>query len=68
MGTVPVRARAAEAAAAGAPASAEALAAAAEHADEGAEPSSDLRADADYRRHLARVLTRRALVAAARAG
>jgi aerobic carbon-monoxide dehydrogenase medium subunit len=65
MGTVPVRARAAEDAAAGAQASVVGLAAAAELADEGAEPSSDLRADADYRRHLARVLTRRALVAAA---
>jgi aerobic carbon-monoxide dehydrogenase medium subunit len=67
MGTVPVRARAAEAAAAGA-ASAEALATAAEHADEGTEPPDDLRAKADYRRHLARVLTRRALAGAAGVG
>jgi aerobic carbon-monoxide dehydrogenase medium subunit len=65
MGTVPVRARAAEAAAAGAEASREGLAAAAEHADEGTEPPEDLRAAADYRRHLARVLTRRALAGAA---
>jgi len=65
MGTVPVRARGVEAAAAGAEASAAALAAAAAHADEGTSPPSDLRADADYRRHLARVLTGRALAAAA---
>jgi aerobic carbon-monoxide dehydrogenase medium subunit len=68
MGTVPVRARAAEAAASGAAASREALAAAAEHADEGSDPPSDLRATADYRRHLARVLTGRALAGAAGLG
>jgi aerobic carbon-monoxide dehydrogenase medium subunit len=67
MGTVPIRAHAAEAAAAGAEASKTALAAAAMHADEGTSPSDDLRAAADYRRHLARVLTGRALAAAARA-
>jgi carbon-monoxide dehydrogenase medium subunit len=65
MGTVPVRARAAEAAAAGAEASRPALAAAAATADEGTDPPSDLRAAADYRRHLARVLTGRALAGAA---
>jgi carbon-monoxide dehydrogenase medium subunit len=65
MGTVPIRARAAEAAAAGVPASRDALAAAAQHADEGSAPPSDLRAAADYRRHLARVLTGRALAGAA---
>jgi aerobic carbon-monoxide dehydrogenase medium subunit len=65
MGTVPVRARAAEAAATGAEASRQALAAAAAHADEGTDPPSDLRAAADYRRHLARVLTGRALAGAA---
>ncbi len=68
MGTVPVRARAAEAAAAGKPASREALAAAAAHADEGSDPPSDLRGAADYRRHLARVLTGRALAGAAGLG
>ena len=41
-----------------------AVAAAAEHADEGTNPVSDLAASADYRRHLARVLTRRALTEA----
>jgi carbon-monoxide dehydrogenase medium subunit len=65
MGSVPIRAQAVEAAAAGAEASAAGLAAAAAHADEGTNPPSDLRAAADYRRHLARVLTGRALAVAA---
>jgi carbon-monoxide dehydrogenase medium subunit len=65
MGSVPVRASAAEAAASGAEASSEALAAASARADEGTNPPEDLRAAADYRRHLARVLTGRALAAAA---
>jgi aerobic carbon-monoxide dehydrogenase medium subunit len=47
------------------PVSGGSIAAAAEHAADGANPSSDLHAAADYRRHLARVLTRRAVVAAA---
>lgn len=65
MGSVPMRSTGAESAAAGAEATAGALAAAAAHADEGTEPPEDLRAAADYRRHLARVLTGRALAAAA---
>jgi carbon-monoxide dehydrogenase medium subunit len=65
MGPVPVRATAAEAAAAGAEASREALRSAAAHADEGSEPPGDLHGAPDYRRHLARVLTGRALAAAA---
>jgi carbon-monoxide dehydrogenase medium subunit len=65
MGSVPVRARAVEEAATGAEASAAALAAAATRADEGTNPPSDLRGAADYRRHLARVLTSRALATAA---
>ncbi len=65
MGPVPVRATAAEAAAAGAQASREALRSAASHADEGTEPPGDLHGAPDYRRHLARVLTGRALAAAA---
>jgi aerobic carbon-monoxide dehydrogenase medium subunit len=65
MGTVPVRARAAEAAATGVEASRQALSAAAANADQGTEPPNDLRAAADYRRHLARVLTGRALAGAA---
>ena len=65
MGSVPVRALGAEASAAGAEASAAGLAGAAARADEGTNPPGDLRAAADYRRHLARVLTGRALAAAA---
>ena len=65
MGSVPVRAHAVEEAATGAAASAPALAAAAARADEGTNPPSDLRGAADYRRHLARVLTGRALATAA---
>ncbi|MBV9379128.1 MAG: xanthine dehydrogenase family protein subunit M [Streptosporangiaceae bacterium] len=65
MGSVPVRATAAESAAAGAEASAAALREAGSRADEGTSPPSDLRGSADYRRHLARVLTGRALAAAA---
>ena len=66
MGTVPVRATAAEQAASGAEASRAALNEAAAHADEGTEPPGDLHGAPDYRRHLARVLTGRALAAAAR--
>jgi carbon-monoxide dehydrogenase medium subunit len=64
MGSVPVRARAAEAAAAGVPASPESLRSAAQQADEGTQPPADLHGAPDYRRHLARVLTARALAAA----
>jgi carbon-monoxide dehydrogenase medium subunit len=65
MGTVPVRASAAEAAAAGVEASRAALDGAAAFAAEGTEPPADLHGAPDYRRHLARVLTGRALAAAA---
>jgi aerobic carbon-monoxide dehydrogenase medium subunit len=65
MGSVPVRAGAAEAAAAGAAATREALTAAAASAADGTEPPADLHGAPDYRRHLARVLTGRALSAAA---
>jgi aerobic carbon-monoxide dehydrogenase medium subunit len=64
MGSVPVRARAAEAAAAGTDASRDALRSAAQRADEGTHPPADLHGAADYRRHLARVLTARALAVA----
>jgi carbon-monoxide dehydrogenase medium subunit len=65
MGPIPLRASAAEAALAGVPATREAVAAAAERAAEGTSPSSDLNAQADYRQHLATVLTRRAVTVAA---
>jgi carbon-monoxide dehydrogenase medium subunit len=65
MGAVPVRAAAVEAAAAGADATAEALAAAAASAADGTNPPADLHGQPDYRSHLARVLTGRALAAAA---
>ncbi len=63
MGSTPIRATAVEAALAGA--GPDGIAAAAEHAAEGTSPSSDLNGKADYRQHLARVLTRRAVTAAA---
>ena len=65
MGSTPLRARAVEEALAGQPATADAVRAAAERAAEGTNPPSDLNGDADYRRHLAGVLTRRAVLAAA---
>ncbi|HEY2506390.1 MAG TPA: xanthine dehydrogenase family protein subunit M [Streptosporangiaceae bacterium] len=65
MGSVPIRAAAVESAAVGAQASAGALQAAAAGAAEGTQPPADLHGAPDYRRHLARVLTGRALEAAA---
>jgi carbon-monoxide dehydrogenase medium subunit len=64
MGSTPLRAGAVESALAGADASAEAVGAAAEHAAEGTNAPSDLSGKADYREHLARVLTKRAVLAA----
>ena len=66
MGQTPLRAAGVEAALAGAPR--DAVAAAAEKADEGTSPPADLNATADYKRHLARVLTKRALLKAAGTG
>ncbi|HET9733306.1 MAG TPA: xanthine dehydrogenase family protein subunit M [Acidimicrobiales bacterium] len=57
MGSVPLRASAVE----GALSSGASAADAAARADEGTEPSADINASEEYRRHLARVLTRRAL-------
>jgi carbon-monoxide dehydrogenase medium subunit len=65
MGSTPLRARAVEEALRGQPASAETIARAAEQAAEGTSPPADLNASADYKRHLARVLCRRALEQAA---
>jgi aerobic carbon-monoxide dehydrogenase medium subunit len=65
MASTPIRAGAVEAALRGQPLIAEAIAAAAEHAGEGTDPPADLNATPEYKRHLARVLTRRALRRAA---
>ncbi|MCW2698432.1 MAG: coxM [Modestobacter sp.] len=65
MGATPLRAAATEAALVGADLSLEAVTAAAAMAADGTSPSSDLNAQADYRQHLAQVLTKRALSAAA---
>ncbi|MGX7727694.1 FAD binding domain-containing protein [Rhodococcus sp. 2H158] len=65
MAAVPVRAHAVEQALVGQPATADTVRAAAEQATEGTSPISDGNADADYRRQLARVLTRRAVATAA---
>ena len=65
MGSTALRATATESALAGVDASAAAVAGAAAHAADGTSPSADLHAGADYREHLARVLTRRAVSAAA---
>jgi carbon-monoxide dehydrogenase medium subunit len=62
MGSTPLRARAVEEELVGRPATEESVRAAAARAAEGANPPSDLNGDADYRRHLAEVLTRRALL------
>jgi aerobic carbon-monoxide dehydrogenase medium subunit len=61
MSSTPLRATAVEQALRGKPLTAESIAAAAEQAAEGTDPPADLNASADYKRHLARVLTRRAL-------
>ncbi len=65
MGLVPLRAAAVERALVGQPATAEVIRAAAAHAAEGTAPMADANADEDYRRHLATVLTGRAVLAAA---
>lgn len=61
MGSTPLRARAVEEAVAGGASPADA----AEAATEGTQPSADINASVEYRQHLARVLTRRALEAVA---
>ncbi len=60
MGSTPLRARAVEQALAGQPRDRGRVRAAAAKAADGTNPPSDLNGDADYRRHLATVLTRRA--------
>jgi carbon-monoxide dehydrogenase medium subunit len=65
MGSTPLRATAVEEALRGGALDAERIAAAAEQAAEGTHPPADLNASSDYKRHLARTLTRRALERAA---
>ena len=65
MGPTPVRAHAVEQALSGVPATRDAIAAAAARAGDGTRPSSDVSASAEYRLHLAGVLTARAVAAAA---
>jgi aerobic carbon-monoxide dehydrogenase medium subunit len=61
MGSTPLRAHAVEEALRGQSLSAQTIAQAAEQAAEGTSPPGDLNASPDYKRHLARVLCRRAL-------
>jgi carbon-monoxide dehydrogenase medium subunit len=68
MASVPLRASAVEEALRGQELSAENIAKASEQAAEGTNPPADLNASADYKRHLARVLCKRALTEAAGRG
>jgi len=65
MGSTPIRASSVEAALVGGPATAEAITAASATAADGTSPTSDTHADAEFRKHLARVLTARAVQKAA---
>jgi carbon-monoxide dehydrogenase medium subunit len=65
MGATPLRATAVEDALRGQELTPATIAAAAEQAAEGTDPPSDINATQDYKRHLARVLCRRALTKAA---
>ncbi|MEU4670553.1 xanthine dehydrogenase family protein subunit M [Amycolatopsis sp. NPDC023774] len=64
MGSTPVRAVAVEQALVGASANVDVIRAAAAHAADGTSPTADSNSDVEYRQHLARVLTGRALTAA----
>jgi carbon-monoxide dehydrogenase medium subunit len=65
MGATPIRASSVEAALVGGPATSAAIGAAAASAADGTSPTSDTHAQADFRQHLARVLTARAVAKAA---
>lgn len=65
MGATPLRAPEVEQALVGRPATDEAVREVCARVGQGTEPPSDLNGDADYRRHVAGVLTRRAVLAAA---
>lgn len=64
VGLRPTRARAVESALSGQPATADAIRRAADLAAEGLEPTGELNATPEYKKHLARVMTRRALTTA----
>jgi aerobic carbon-monoxide dehydrogenase medium subunit len=64
MGSVPIRATAVELELVGCAPTEEAVSRATASVAEGTTPPSDINGDADYRRHLAAVLTRRAVLAA----
>lgn len=64
VGPTPVRADAVEQALQGQEATADTISKAAEAADQGIDPTAELYASPDYKKHLARVMTRRALMAA----
>jgi carbon-monoxide dehydrogenase medium subunit len=68
MGPTPLRAGAVEEALRGQPLDAERISGAADQAAEGTDPPGDLNATPEYKRHLARVLCRRALEEAAGLG
>jgi aerobic carbon-monoxide dehydrogenase medium subunit len=68
MGSTPVRATAVEQSLIGQPATADAVREAAALAADGTSPPTDLNGDAEYRTHLATVLTRRAVLTAAGTG
>jgi len=65
MGSVPIRATATEEALVGVAVNASTIAAAVANIADGTQPPTDLNGDGDYRRHLASVLARRAVLAAA---
>jgi len=65
MGSVPIRATATEEALVGVAVNASTIAAAVANIADGTQPHTDLNGDGDYRRHLASVLARRAVLAAA---
>ena len=65
MGPTPLRATTVEQALVGRKVTDDAVRAAVESVADGTDPPSDLNGDADYRRHLAKVLARRAVLAAA---
>jgi carbon-monoxide dehydrogenase medium subunit len=66
MGPIPIRARAAEQALVGVAVEPDAIAGALTGIAEGTAPPTDLNGDPEYRRHLASILGRRAVLAAAR--